>query len=161
MSDQEVNPVRCPLCGAPQKRLIEPGTSEVKCEYCGGVFSISLAEAKKVSTCQNHPDRPAVGTCSDCGDSFCENCLTNYELKGQGGESAILSLCPACLRARYSDRGIREILVSILIFVFGAIMAYVAFIAGMDTRLLLITLFLFGWGAVVLIHGFRLTKSPG
>lgn len=109
--------------------------------------------------CPNHPDRLTARTCSDCGGSFCEDCLANYELKGKGGESAILSLCPDCLRSRYSDRADRAILGSVFFFLFGIFVACIAFTTRME--MLALAFFSFAIGTAGLIYGFSLRKSAG
>jgi hypothetical protein len=55
------------------------------------------------------------------------DCLTDYELKGQEGESAILRLCSTCLQERYGLRGTHEILFAIIFFASGIIGTYLAF----------------------------------
>lgn len=40
--------------------------------------------------CKNHPDRTATGNCSECGDSFCEDCLSKFNEK---------NYCASCLKA--------------------------------------------------------------
>ena len=152
MSDREVEPLRCPFCEAPQSKIPKSGTLEVKCEYCGGVFSIASMQVQKVARCENHPDREATGTCSDCGGRFCDECLTDYELKARG-ESAVLHLCQSCLRNRYADRGNREIYSSGILFVFGIIMSFVAASDSSDPGLWLIVVLFFVLGIGLMIHG--------
>lgn len=130
----------------------------MKCEYCGRVFSIGLAEAQ-VPRCQNHPDQLATRTCSDCGGFFCEDCLTNYELQAQRGESATLSLCSDCLRSRYADRADRVILGSVAFFLLGTLFAGLALTTGMEMVMLAFVFYLMG--AAGLIYGFLLRKHAG
>ncbi len=40
--------------------------------------------------CKNHPDRPATGKCSQCGEDFCPECLSQFKDE---------DYCPACLKA--------------------------------------------------------------
>lgn len=40
--------------------------------------------------CKNHPDRPATGRCSECGENFCEDCLSKFNQT---------DYCAACLKA--------------------------------------------------------------
>lgn len=130
----------------------------MKCEYCGGVFSIGLAEAQ-VPRCQNHPDRLATRTCSDCGGFFCEDCLANYELQAQQGESATLSLCSDCLRSRYADRTDRVILGSAACFLLGTLLAGLGLTAGMEMVMFALVFYLMG--AAGLIYGFLMRKRAG
>ncbi|MDP2898258.1 MAG: B-box zinc finger protein, partial [bacterium] len=39
--------------------------------------------------CKNHPDRPATGRCSECEESFCEDCLSKFNQR---------DYCGACLK---------------------------------------------------------------
>jgi hypothetical protein len=40
--------------------------------------------------CKNHPDKPAAGECSECGEAFCQECLSQFKEK---------DFCAACLQA--------------------------------------------------------------
>ena len=157
LSDREVKPIRCPFCDAPQLNVPENGTLEMKCEYCGGVFSIASMQIQDVPRCENHPDRMATGKCNDCEGSFCSRCLADYELKTRG-ESGVLSLCPTCLRNRYFDRANQEIYGSLLFLIFGIIAVFFSVSISIDAGLIPTILFL-AMGTAIMIHGFYLRKS--
>jgi hypothetical protein len=72
----------------------------------------------EVYRCLNHPDRAAVGKCNDCGESFCKDCLNIYNLN-TGNESAVLYLCPTCLRKRNIEKADRTIIAGIFFSLFG------------------------------------------
>jgi len=89
----------CPFCGAPQRDVVPSDAAQMKCNYCGGMFSV-LAHFKDIAPrCPNHPEIFAKSLCNDCSEHFCSRCLHSYNLKTDRG-SARLYLCPECFRKR-------------------------------------------------------------
>jgi hypothetical protein len=56
--------------------------------------------------CYNHPDRPAVAQCSDCGKGLCAQCASDYARP----------ICNACNRKRINiekDGIVKELLLTL------------------------------------------------
>lgn len=111
----------CPFCSAPYRDVIPSDAAQVKCDYCGSVFSVSSYFEGAAPRCPNHPEVFATGLCNDCGDNFCVRCLYTYDLETRS-EKATLYLCFECLRKRHLDQanqyifaGIFALLISLLI----------------------------------------------
>ena len=100
MKEKQAEPFLCPFCGAPQKSTIPRGTTQIKCKYCGAVILVPTWMGSGTCWCTNHHEKVADGLCNDCGESFCTDCLSPYELERQG-ESGTLYLCSDCLKERY------------------------------------------------------------
>jgi len=104
----------CPFCSAPYRDVIPSDTAQVKCNYCGSVFSVSSYFEETAPRCPNHPEVFATGLCNDCGDNFCVRCLYTYALETRS-EEATLYLCFECLRKRHIDQANQ--------YIFGGIVA--------------------------------------
>lgn len=78
----------------------------------------------ETSRCPNHPNRLAVGTCNDCGKSFCGGCLHVYALNTEGAK-VTLYLCPTCLRKRYVEKANATIYLGILFLLLGIFSALI------------------------------------
>ena len=109
MNARETSSLLCPFCGAPQSRLIPADAVQVKCQYCGGIFLVQPEIGGFRYRCVNHPDRLSMGLCNDCGKGFCKGCLHPYQIEAKGEESALLYLCPNCLRSRVVSKANRNI----------------------------------------------------
>lgn len=71
-----------------------------------------------IQRCTNHPETLAVGLCNDCGQSYCDNCLSRQKIEG-----GTLFLCPAC-RSKREDRTTISILsTGLFVFIMGMIFA--------------------------------------
>jgi len=79
--------------------------------------------------CPNHPDKLACGKCNDCGENFCDECLTAYALNTQN-EKAVLYLCPDCLRKRRAEKANAMILGGIFLILLGVFSGLVMLPAG-------------------------------
>ncbi len=110
----EYNPLMCPVCGAPYRKVVPVGVVQVRCTYCGATVAIPSG----LPRCPNHPDTVAASFCSDCRRSYCRDCLSSYTLKGES-ESGYLYLCPDCLRLRYLERSNRVVLFGVLFLALG------------------------------------------
>ncbi|MEM3725764.1 MAG: hypothetical protein QXK98_02750 [Candidatus Bathyarchaeia archaeon] len=97
----------CPFCGAPYRDIIQAGTIQVKCNYCGATILVPPRLGGAVRQCPNHPDTLAVGLCNDCGQSYCTRCL--YIFNVEGGK---LHVCAKCYEKR---RGMKTVWASILL----------------------------------------------
>lgn len=90
----------CPFCGAPHRGIIPADVAQVKCEYCGEVFSVSSHFRDIAQRCPNHPQVFATGLCNDCSGNYCTRCLHVYDLRA-GGDGTKLYLCPECFKKRH------------------------------------------------------------
>lgn len=118
MESKETRGFTCPFCGAPYKKLIPSDALQLTCDYCGATFRTPLRIGVEIPQCYNHPERFAVGICNDCRKNFCSECLQTYDFKTRDG-SAMLYLCPRCLRDRYLKKANNYILSGILLFLIG------------------------------------------
>jgi hypothetical protein len=114
--------IRCPSCEAPYRETIPNGAIKLKCKYCGGVFVPDILN-KTINRCVNHPDIIAAGKCNDCGENFCEQCLSVYDLIDNTftNEQVKLYLCPDCLKRRYASRANAGILGGGLVLAVGVL----------------------------------------
>jgi hypothetical protein len=118
----------CPLCGAPYRYIVSPDVAQVKCEYCGGIFSVPHSLEDTAPRCANHPEALAIGLCNDCGRNFCIQCLCTYNLTGH--EEATLYLCPECFRERQLKQANSWILAGSVSLVFCLLFALMIPIGG-------------------------------
>lgn len=119
----------CSFCGAPQRKIIPPGTTQVKCQYCGGIILVPPWMGGKTLRCNDHPERLAVGMCNDCGRNFCGECLRIYHLKTRETETT-LYLDTACLRKRHAEKANKIIWGGILLLAYGIFATIVALAFG-------------------------------
>jgi len=142
LEDNETKPVLCPFCGAPQRKYIPTDTVQIKCQYCGGIFSSPPVMGGETYRCVSHPERMAIGKCNDCGGNYCGACLHYYDLEADR-VSATLYLCPNCLRKRHVEKADMGIYFGVLMLLFGVLLvAAFSIVVGM---LFLIV----GMGAVI------------
>ena len=118
MKEQESKPFYCQFCGAPQRSPIPSGTVQVKCNYCGGLLLVPPWLGGVACRCPYHPEKLASGKCNDCGNSYCEDCLSTYNLRTEHEEVA-LYLCPECLRRRQADKANKIVFGGIVFFIMG------------------------------------------
>ena len=104
----------CPVCGAPHRRAVPSGVVQVKCSYCGAAIVVPIDAPR----CPNHPDVLATAVCNDCGNGYCRDCLSAYEVKGDS-ERGTLKLCSNCLTRRYVGRAERTIIIGVIFAFFG------------------------------------------
>jgi len=130
LEDNETKPVLCPFCGAPQRTYIPADTVQIKCQYCGGIFSSPPVMGGETYRCVSHPERMAVGKCNDCGENYCGACLHYYDLESDR-VSATLYLCPDCLRKRHVEKADMKIYFGVLMLVFGVLLAAFSILVGM------------------------------
>lgn len=108
----------CPFCGAPYRELIPAGTVQVRCHYCGATVLVPPRLGGLLQLCPNHPESLALGICTDCGRSFCADCLFIFTY-GQRGYLGYLHVCSDCIKKRRENQKIGLIAVSILTFLWG------------------------------------------
>ncbi len=116
--------LKCPYCGAPQERTIPVDVMQVKCKYCNGLIVVPPSIGKGLNRCRDHPEKVASGRCNDCGGYFCDDCLQTYDFKTRDG-SALLYLCPDCLRERYLKKANGIIYAGIFCLLVGLLLAIV------------------------------------
>ena len=104
----------CLHCGAPYREIIPAGTVQVKCKYCGGAILVPAYLGGPVQRCPNHPDVLAVGLCNDCGGSYCDSCLSLYNV-----EHGTLHLCPNCFKVRETDKATIFLIIGGLVLLGG------------------------------------------
>jgi hypothetical protein len=144
LEGKEPKPLSCPFCGAPQRKPIPSNAAQVKCQYCGGIIQVSQAIGGRVYRCLNHPEKMASGKCNDCGENFCEDCLSIYTLNTDTTE-ATLYLCPTCLRKRYAKKASQVVFLGAMLVLLGLFSALVVSPIGIVVALL---------GVGALIYGF-------
>jgi hypothetical protein len=130
LNEPETNPLQCPFCGAPQRRFMPKEDTEAKCQYCGGVFQVNFKLDEKANRCPNHPEKLSDGLCNDCGQSFCTECLLNYEVTTREGSDAVLFLCSNCFKRRHLNKANGDIYGGLFAFVIGLVCALLAFWVG-------------------------------
>jgi hypothetical protein len=140
--------IRCPVCGAPYKKVVQSDVSQLSCDYCGATFEVPLAESRAFPRCENHPEKYAAGKCNDCGGEFCSQCLHSYEFNTRQG-SAELFLCPDCLKKRQSSQINSIIMGGIVFALVGFFMLVVFWPMGIIFLLL---------GGISIVYGF--TRKP-
>lgn len=125
----------------------------MRCDYCGGVFVPNIL-SQTPYRCANHPNVMAVGKCNDCGDNFCERCLSVYDIYDTTfrSELAKLYLCPECLKRRYSERASVGILGGSLLLAVG-LLALAVFIPAAPLGTLIPIGFPVALGAIFLFYG--------
>lgn len=136
----------CPVCGAPHRRTVPSDVAQVRCRYCGATIIVPTNAPR----CPNHPDHLATAVCNDCGSSFCRDCLTPFEVGGDG-ERGILQLCSNCFSQRRSGRAEQMILVGIACLIFG-----VLFMLGDPTWGILFIVVL---AVPIIVYGVHLARS--
>jgi len=119
----------CPFCGAPYRGVVPSDAAQVKCEYCGEVFSVSPYLKDTIPRCPNHSETFATGLCNDCGEHFCTECLQVYDLRTNSAE-ARLFLCPECFRRRELKKANAWIMVGLIFVAFWFFVSLMNFIAG-------------------------------
>ena len=115
----------CPVCGAPHRKTVPSDVAQVRCSYCGAAIIVPT----NVPRCPNHPDLLATAFCNDCGSDFCRDCLTPFEVGGDG-ERGILQLCSNCLSRRHASRAERIVLAGIVLLFGGMLYALAVPIFG-------------------------------
>ncbi len=116
--------LKCPFCGAPQEKTIPVGVVQVKCKYCSGLIVIPPSMSKGAHRCRHHPEKTTSGRCNDCGEYFCDRCLQTYDFITEDG-SALLYLCPDCLRGRVLDKANHLIYIGIAALLMGIFSAII------------------------------------
>lgn len=114
---------------------------QIKCQYCGGTFTVPTLIGGETYRCVSHPERVAIGRCNDCDENYCGACLHYYYLKTDR-VSATLHLCPNCLRTRHVEKANKVIYSSVLMFVLGVLVATTSIPFG-------ILFWLIGAGAII------------
>jgi hypothetical protein len=104
--------------------------------------------------CPNHPDKLACGRCNDCGENFCDECLTAYTLNTQN-ERAVLYLCPNCLRKRRAEKANAMIVGGIFLILLGVFSGLVAWPVGILIGLIGVALLAYG-----VSQGTETTQGP-
>lgn len=107
----------CPFCSALLREELAPGTYEVKCKHCGGVVLVPSRLSGLDGQCSNHPRSRSVGLCTNCRQSFCEQCLHVIALGDKN-----LYLCPTCTAEyirSYFNKSPYLIVVGALMFLVG------------------------------------------
>lgn len=99
--------------------------------------------------CYKHPDRTAVTTCSNCGAGMCSDCVAIDKEYGNEGET----LCPSCLAqdwqsyltdiAKRRKKTLIRLIVSILLYIAGAILFIGFFTVEQNSILMLVLAFVF------------------
>jgi hypothetical protein len=130
LSSNGEDAIRCPFCGAPYKKLVPQDVLQLNCDYCGATFRPPPKIGLEIPRCGNHPERYAVGKCNDCGGEFCSECLQTYNFSTRDG-SALLYLCPDCLRERESKKADSFILGGGAIAFVGILMSFIFWPIGM------------------------------
>jgi hypothetical protein len=67
-----------------------------------------------IQRCTSHPNILAAGLCNDCGQSYCENCLSLESVKG-----GTLFLCPTCRARREGEKTRDSLLLGVSMFALG------------------------------------------
>jgi uncharacterized Zn-finger protein len=124
LASEDGKTVRCPFCSAPYRKIIPHDAMQLKCDYCGATFVIPPKIGVDIPRCQNHPESRAAGKCNDCGGEFCEECLKTYNFTTRDG-SALLYLCPNCLRKREGAKADSLILTGIGLALVGAVACFI------------------------------------
>lgn len=161
LSKEKTRTLVCPFCGAPHQDIIPSGTVQVKCRYCGGIVLVPPWMSGETIRCYNHPDRLATGICNDCGNKFCESCLTLFPV-AMRNERIVLYLCPDCLKERYAKKAEAEILLGLLLAGMGFFM-FIVFLPRPFGLLPAVGVgLLFGLiGAAFMLHGYsRMDVEP-
>jgi len=104
----------CPFCGAPYREVIPSGTVQVKCKYCGGTILVPTQLGGETRRCPNHQDVLAIGLCNDCGESYCDSCLSFYHV-----EHGTLHLCPNCFKERETEKVQWALIMGVLVLLAG------------------------------------------
>lgn len=130
LSSNGEDAIRCPFCGAPYRKLVPQDVLQLNCGYCGATFRPPPKIGLEIPRCGNHPERYAVGKCNDCGGEFCSECLQTYNFSTRDG-SALLYLCPDCLRKRESNKADSFILGGVAIAFVGILMSFIFWPIGM------------------------------
>lgn len=104
----------CPFCGAPYRKTIPSGTVQVKCKYCGGTILVPTHFGGETRRCPNHPDVLAIGLCNDCGESYCDSCLSFYNV-----EHGTLHLCSNCFKIRETEKAHWALILGVLVLLAG------------------------------------------
>jgi len=129
LSREDNKAIRCPVCGAPYKKVVPSDVSQLNCDYCGATFRVPPSEGGELPRCQNHPERYAAGKCNDCGGEFCSECLQTYEFNTREG-SAELYLCPDCLRNRKTGQANSFVFAGAIFAAVGILFAIFAWQVG-------------------------------
>jgi hypothetical protein len=143
LSGEETRPLVCPFCGAPQSAVVPAGVVQIECKYCGGLILVPPWMGGEVHRCPNHPDKLATGKCNDCGENFCDECLSAYTLRSRE-DNAVLYLCPDCLRKRRTDRANAVILQGVAFVFIGTLLGLVVWSAAIITGLLGVGIIAYG-----------------
>jgi len=130
LSSNGEDAIRCPFCGAPYKKLVPQDVLELNCDYCGATFRPPPKMGLEIQRCGNHPERHAVGKCNDCGGEFCSECLQIYNFSTRDG-SALLYLCPDCLRERESKKADSFVFGGVVFVFVGILMSFIFWPIGM------------------------------
>jgi hypothetical protein len=155
---EEARPVFCPFCGAPQRRPVPSKAVQVECQYCGRLILIPPAIGGATYRCANHPESIAVGKCNDCGENFCEDCLSIYPLRTDG-EEATLYLCSSCRGERYAKKADAAIYSGAFFLLLGLFSALVLLPVGTATALIGLALLAYGlWKRRELPEGMTLRE---
>lgn len=93
--DGEEKALACPVCNAPYRKLIHPGATQIRCDYCGAAVLVPPHLGGPIQHCPNHPDVYATSVCNDCGQGFCDSCLYVFDVR-----DGRLYLCPECYESR-------------------------------------------------------------
>jgi hypothetical protein len=115
----ENDTLTCPYCGAPHRDKIPQGTIQVKCKYCGGNIMVPTFFGGVIQRCTNHSEILAVGLCNDCGQSYCDNCLSRQKV-----EDGTLFLCPTCRSKREDRKTISLLSMGLFVFIMGMFFAF-------------------------------------
>ena len=142
LKDNETKPILCPFCGAPQRTYIPTDTLQIKCRYCGGIFSPPL-RGGETYRCVRHPEKMAIGKCNDCGESIVSLVFIIMILSRI--VSATLYLCPTCLRKRHVEKADMKIYFGILMLVFGALFAAASILGDMVLFVMGISAIIYGY----------------
>jgi uncharacterized Zn-finger protein len=124
LSGENGKVIRCPFCSAPYKKIVPHDALQLKCDYCGATFTIPKKIGIDIPRCQNHPDSYAGGKCNDCGGEFCGECLKTFNFSTRDG-SAVLYLCPNCLRNRERKKADSLILTGVGLVLFGVLACFI------------------------------------
>lgn len=96
---------------------------QLTCDYCGATYRVPSRNGVDILHCTNHPERFAVGTCDDCNQNFCNGCLRIFDFRSRDS-SAVLHLCPSCLRKRETGRANSFVFVGTLTVLLGIAVAF-------------------------------------
>lgn len=152
--DKQSEPLLCPFCGAPQRGYIPADTLQVKCRYCGGVFLTKPSVEGEVYRCVNHPMKLAIGTCNDCAQSFCGDCLHYYVLETEYDRIS-LYLCPDCLRRRHASKADDAFLIGLVFVLLAVVLSIMALPVSLVFGLLVGAI-----GAGIMIYGNYKRSQP-